>query len=51
MCLDASNESGTHSLTGNSPNNMSHFKVEEWYEIDGLVQDCSNSIANTLELL
>ena len=27
------------------------FKVKDWICIDGLAQDCSNSIANTLELL
>ena len=36
---------------------LSYKNLHEWYhetlvyEIDGLVQDCSNSIANTLELL
>ena len=28
-----------------------HHWVIEWHDINGLVQDCSNSIANALELL
>ena len=27
------------------------FLIEFWHSIDGLMQDCSNSIANTMELL